>query len=58
LFGTPLTGANQRWSQLGVQAYAVMVNSGDINGVPAHDNHRILTDILSDDLGIYVEVSS
>jgi len=41
-----------------VQAYAVVVKFGDINGVPAHDNHRILTDILSDDLGIYVEVSS
>jgi beta-glucosidase len=36
----------------GVQAGArtVMVNSADINGVPAHANHHILTDILRDEL--------
>ena len=28
-----------------------MVNSGEINGVPAHANHHILTDILRDELG-------
>src|SRR2546426_3305511 len=27
-----------------------MVNSGDINGIPAHANHHILTDILRDEL--------
>src|SRR6266571_7445536 len=32
-------------------AHTVMVNSGDINGVPAHANHHILTDILRDELG-------
>jgi beta-glucosidase len=32
-------------------ARTVMVNSGDINGVPAHANHHILTDILRDELG-------
>jgi beta-glucosidase len=36
----------------GVQAGArtVMVNSGDINGVPAHANHHILSDILRNEL--------
>jgi beta-glucosidase len=32
-------------------AHTVMVNSGDINGVPAHANHHILKDILRDELG-------
>jgi beta-glucosidase len=32
-------------------AHTVMVNSGDINGVPAHVNRHILTDILRDELG-------
>jgi beta-glucosidase len=32
-------------------AHTVMVNSGDINGVPAHANHHLLTDILRDELG-------
>jgi len=32
-------------------AHTVMVNSGDIDGVPAHANHHILTDILRDELG-------
>ena len=32
-------------------AHTVMVNSGDINGVPAHANHHILTDILREELG-------
>src|SRR5882672_6132096 len=32
-------------------AHTVMVNSGDINGVPAHANHHILTDILRGELG-------
>jgi beta-glucosidase len=32
-------------------ARTVMVNSGDINGVPAHANHHILSDILRDELG-------
>jgi beta-glucosidase len=32
-------------------AHTVMVNSGDINGVPAHADHRILTDILRGELG-------
>jgi beta-glucosidase len=32
-------------------AHTVMVNSGDINGVPAHANHHILADILRDELG-------
>ena len=36
----------------GVQAgaHTVMVNSGDINGVPAHANHHILSDVLRDEL--------
>ena len=29
----------------------VMVNSGDINGVPVHASHEILTDLLRRDLG-------
>jgi beta-glucosidase len=29
----------------------VMVNSGDINGVPVHSSHEILTDLLRRDLG-------
>jgi beta-glucosidase len=32
-------------------AKTVMVNSADINGVPGHVNHHILTDILRDELG-------
>jgi beta-glucosidase len=32
-------------------AHTVMVNSGDINGIPAHANRHILTDILRDELG-------
>ena len=32
-------------------ARTVMVNSADINGVPGHVNHRILTEILRDELG-------
>ncbi len=32
-------------------AHTVMVNSGDINGVPAHANHYILTGVLRDELG-------
>src|SRR5882724_2641075 len=31
-------------------AHTVMVNSGDINGVPAHANRHILTDVLRDEL--------
>src|SRR5258706_2307099 len=32
-------------------AHTVMVNSGDINGIPGHVNKHILTDILRDELG-------
>src|SRR6476661_7608690 len=32
-------------------AHTVMVNSGDINGVPAHANGHVLKDILRDELG-------
>ena len=32
-------------------AHTVMVNSGEINGVPGHINHHILTDILRGELG-------
>jgi beta-glucosidase len=32
-------------------AHTVMVNSADINGVPGHVNHHILSDILRDELG-------
>src|SRR5436853_1768369 len=32
-------------------AHTVMVNSGEINGIPGHVNHHILTDILRDELG-------
>jgi beta-glucosidase len=32
-------------------AHTVMVNSGDINGVPVHASHHLLTDILRDELG-------
>ena len=37
----------------GVKAGArtVMVNSAEINGIPGHINHHILTDILRDELG-------
>ncbi|MFN2513342.1 MAG: glycoside hydrolase family 3 N-terminal domain-containing protein [Pyrinomonadaceae bacterium] len=37
----------------GVKAGArtIMINSGDINGVPGHINHHILTDILRGELG-------
>jgi beta-glucosidase len=32
-------------------AHTVMINSAEINGVPGHINHHILTDILRDELG-------
>lgn len=32
-------------------AHTIMVNSGDINGVPGHVNHHLLTEILRDELG-------
>ncbi len=32
-------------------ARTVMVNSAEINGIPGHVNHHILTDILHDELG-------
>src|SRR5215216_125210 len=32
-------------------AQSIMVNSGEINGVPGHVNHHILTDILRNELG-------
>jgi beta-glucosidase len=32
-------------------AHTIMVNSAEINGVPGHINHRILTEILRDELG-------
>ncbi|MGA9995065.1 MAG: glycoside hydrolase family 3 N-terminal domain-containing protein [Pyrinomonadaceae bacterium] len=32
-------------------AHTVMVNSAEINGVPGHTNHHILTDILRGELG-------
>src|SRR6266481_443157 len=32
-------------------AHTVMVNSAEINGIPGHVNHHILTDILRDELG-------
>lgn len=32
-------------------AHTVMVNSGEINGVPGHVNHHLLTDILHSELG-------
>ena len=32
-------------------ARSVMVNSGEINGIPGHINHHILTDILRGELG-------
>ena len=32
-------------------ARTIMVNSGDVNGVPGHINHHILTDILRTELG-------
>ena len=32
-------------------ARTIMINSGEINGVPGHINHHILTDILRDELG-------
>src|ERR1051326_6680912 len=32
-------------------AHTVMVNSGEINGVPGHINHHVLTDILRTELG-------
>ena len=32
-------------------AHTVMVNSAEINGIPGHINHHILTDILRDELG-------
>src|SRR5258708_1961244 len=39
-------------------ARTVMVNSGDINGVPAHANHHILTDILPTELAFHEFVAS
>ncbi len=32
-------------------AHTIMVNSGDINGVPVHINHALLTDLLRGELG-------
>src|SRR2546422_3248852 len=32
-------------------ARSVMVNSAEINGIPGHINHHVLTDILRDELG-------
>src|SRR6266704_1119958 len=32
-------------------AHTVMVNSAEINGIPGHVNHHILTDILRDEMG-------
>ncbi len=32
-------------------AHTVMVNSGEINGIPGHINHHVLTDILRTELG-------
>ena len=32
-------------------AASIMVNSGEINGIPVHVDHHILTDILRDELG-------
>ncbi len=32
-------------------ARTIMINSGEINGVPGHINHRLLTEILRDELG-------
>jgi beta-glucosidase len=32
-------------------AHTIMVNSGEINGVPAHASHYLLTDVLRDELG-------
>ncbi len=32
-------------------AHTVMVNSAEVNGIPGHINHHILTDILRDELG-------
>src|SRR5712671_5636408 len=39
-------------------AHTVMVNSAEINGVPGHVNHHILTDILHDELGFKGSVVS
>jgi beta-glucosidase len=33
------------------RAHTIMVNSGEINGVPAHASHYLLTDVLRDELG-------
>lgn len=37
----------------GVQAGAqtVMINSGEVNGIPGHANHYLLTEVLRDELG-------
>jgi len=32
-------------------AMTIMVNSGEINGIPVHANRRLLTDILRDEMG-------
>ena len=32
-------------------AASIMVNSGEVNGIPVHADHHILTDILREDLG-------
>src|SRR5258706_7907430 len=32
-------------------AHSVMVNSGEINGVPVHASHYLLTDVLRTELG-------
>jgi len=36
---------------IGAGLQTVMINSGDINGVPVHASHEILTDLLRRDLG-------
>jgi beta-glucosidase len=36
---------------IGAGLQTVMINSGDINGVPVHASHEILTDLLRHDLG-------
>ncbi|MFN6946645.1 MAG: glycoside hydrolase family 3 N-terminal domain-containing protein [Cytophagaceae bacterium] len=32
-------------------SHTIMINSGDINGIPVHGNHYLLTTILRDELG-------
>src|SRR5438067_917661 len=33
-------------------AMSVMVNSGEVNGIPGHANHQLLTDVLRGELGL------